>query len=68
MANSPRPVGAAPPRAPRWVKVSAIIVGVLIVLAVIVMLAGVGGEHGPGRHMGAAGTPPIGATVWVGDR
>ncbi|WP_455353231.1 hypothetical protein [Streptomyces sp. SYSU K217416] len=47
---------------------SAIIVGVLIVLAVIVMLAGVGGEHGPGRHMGAAGTPPIGATVWVGDR
>jgi hypothetical protein len=39
-----------PPRAPRWVKVSAIVVGVLILLVVIVMLAGLGGDHGPARH------------------
>ena len=39
------------PGTPRWVKVSGIVVGVLTLLAVIVMLAGVGGQHGPGRHM-----------------
>ncbi|MET9513878.1 hypothetical protein [Streptomyces sp. NPDC002994] len=43
-------------------KVSAIIVGVLILLAVIVKLTGLGGEHGPGRHMGANGALPAGVT------
>lgn len=43
-------------------KVFAIIVGVLILLAVIVKLTGLGGEHGPGRHMGAGGTPPTSIT------
>jgi hypothetical protein len=77
MADSPRPPdagdgagvgpdrgspGSAPPRAPRWVKVSAIIVGALILLAVIVKLTGLGGDHGPGRHMGAGGTPPTSVT------
>ncbi|MGN9843645.1 hypothetical protein ACTMTI_36525 [Nonomuraea sp. H19] len=37
---------------------SAIVVGILILLAVIVKLTGLGGDHGPGRHMGAGGTPP----------
>ncbi|MEW1843960.1 hypothetical protein AB0392_38950 [Nonomuraea angiospora] len=37
---------------------SAIIVGVLILLVVIVKLTGLGGEHGPGRHMGAGGSSP----------
>ena len=37
------------PGAPRWVKVSAIIAGVLILLVVIALL--VGGDHGPGRHL-----------------
>lgn len=35
---------------PRWVKVSAIVVGVLVLLALIVVLTGLGGGHGPGRH------------------
>lgn len=35
---------------PRWVKVSVIIAAVLVLLVVIVMLTGVGGSHGPGRH------------------
>ncbi|MBC9725025.1 hypothetical protein [Streptomyces sp. TRM68367] len=53
---------SGPPRAPRWVKVSGIIVGVLILLVVIVKLTGLGGDHGPGRHTGASGTPPAAVT------
>lgn len=45
-----------PPAIPRWVKVSAIVVGLLVVLFVALTLAGVGGDHGPGRHTLAAGT------------
>ncbi len=41
---------------PRWVKVSLIIVAVVILTFVILKIAGVGGEHGPGRHMGGSGT------------
>ncbi|MFI9585927.1 hypothetical protein ACIHCQ_29730 [Streptomyces sp. NPDC052236] len=52
----------APPRAPRWVKVSAIVVGVLILLVLITKLTGLGGDHGPGRHMGAGGTGSAGVT------
>lgn len=49
-----------PPR-PRWVKVSAIIVG--IVLAGLLILA-LTGNHGPGRHLPGGGngeghTPPV---------
>jgi len=39
------------PGTPRWVKVSAIVVGILVLLVVILMVTGVGGPHGPGRHM-----------------
>ncbi|ABM10798.1 hypothetical protein FHR86_003688 [Paenarthrobacter ilicis] len=35
--------------APRWVKVSAIVAGILLLVAVAVMVLS-GGEHGPGRH------------------
>jgi hypothetical protein len=42
------------------VKVSAIIVGALILFVLIVKLTGLGGEHGPGRHMGADGSSPVG--------
>ena len=49
------------PGAPRWVKVAGIVVGVLVLLAVIMVLAG-GGRHGPFRHMSSGdadgGTPP----------
>jgi hypothetical protein len=34
---------------PRWVKVSAIVVGLLIVIVVAMVILG-GGNHGPGRH------------------
>ena len=49
------------PGTPRWVKVTGIVVGILVLLAVILMLV-TGGRHGPGRHIlsGDAGgdTPP----------
>ncbi len=35
---------------PRWVKVSGIIALVLVLLFVVVMLTGLGGNHGPRRH------------------
>ena len=51
------PDRGSPPRAPRWVKAAAIIVVVLVLVFVLLRLAGVGGEHGPGRHMSGSGTP-----------
>ncbi|WP_151484971.1 hypothetical protein [Streptomyces albicerus] len=53
---------STPPRAPRWVKASAITVGVLILLVVIMKLTGLGGNHGPGRHMGAGDPTSVGVT------
>ena len=46
----------SPPGMPRWVKIAAITVGVLILLFLILQLTGIAGEHGPGRHM--SGIPP----------
>jgi hypothetical protein len=52
-----------PYRTPRWVKIVGIIALVLVLLIGILLFTGVGGDHGPGRHLpsGAAGggTPPI---------
>ena len=54
---------------PRWVMIVGIVVLVLALLVGIVLLTGVGGGHGPGRHLpsgGAGGhTPP--SSVIVGD-
>lgn len=38
------------PSTPRWVKVSVIITGVLVLLIVGLMVFS-GGKHGPGRHL-----------------
>ena len=56
-----RPSGPpAYPGAPRWVKISAAIATALLLLVVIVMVAGIGGRHGPDRHRPAveAGEQP----------
>jgi hypothetical protein len=42
---------------PRWVKVSGIIVGVLVLVFLVLQLTGVGGEHGPGRHIPGGNAP-----------
>jgi hypothetical protein len=39
------------PGAPRWVKVSGIIAIILVLVIMTVIFTGVGGPHGPGRHM-----------------
>ena len=45
------PHRSSPPAAPRWVKISGIVVVALILLVVILKLTGVLGEgHGPRRH------------------
>jgi hypothetical protein len=46
------------PGTPRWVKVSAAIVLVLVLVFVVLKVTGLGGEHGPGRHTGGGETPP----------
>jgi Mn2+/Fe2+ NRAMP family transporter len=43
---------------PRWVKIAGIIVLVLVLLLGIMLITGVGGDHGPRRHM-----EPVGHTV-----
>ncbi len=62
-------ITSTPPKTPRWVKVSGIIVIVLILLVGVMTLTGAGGEHNPGRHIPPASvtessdagghTPPI---------
>lgn len=50
------------PGTPRWVKISFTIVGLLLLLAVALMASGVGGPHGPGRHLSSPdteGQPPL---------
>lgn len=67
------PDRAALTGAPRWVKISALCAGILVLVVVAVMLLS-GGEHGPGRHgLGTgAGAPSPGAvqsqaeTLWSG--
>jgi len=48
----------AGPGTPRWVKVFGIVVLVLVLFVVVMMATGVGGKHGPGRHMPSAGQRP----------
>ena len=55
-SQSPDPAAGdeSPPRMPRWVKVSLIVVGALVLLFLVLQLAGVGGQHGPARHLSSA--------------
>ncbi len=51
-----------PYRTPRWVKIIGIIALTAVLLLGILMLAGLGGEHGPGRHLpstGGSATLPV---------
>ncbi|WP_327582370.1 hypothetical protein OHA25_41455 [Nonomuraea sp. NBC_00507] len=49
----PVPERRTPPRMPRWVKAAGIVIGILVLGFTITLLTGLGGEHGPGRHMPA---------------
>jgi hypothetical protein len=54
------------PGTPRWVKVFGILAIGLVLLVAIVVFTGVGGPHGPGRHMqsgdAGGGTAPSSVT------
>jgi hypothetical protein len=56
------PDRGSPPGMPRWVTLSGIVVGVLVLLVVITMFA-LGGDHGPGRHTGGGGGTTPAASV-----
>jgi hypothetical protein len=57
-----RPVGA-----PRWVKVTGIVVAVLVVLFLVLhLIGGGGGQHGPGRH--SLGHAPASTVTNPGDQ
>jgi hypothetical protein len=47
--------GLPPYRTPRWVKIVGIVALVLVLLVGILLLTGVGGPHGPGRHLPSGG-------------
>ena len=49
-APLPSETGATPPGMPRWVKVAAIVVGLLILVFLVLQLTGLAGDHGPGMH------------------
>ena len=55
----------SPPGMPRWVKIAAVIVGALILLFVILQLTGIGGEHGPGRHVSGLAPQPALVDGWA---
>jgi hypothetical protein len=46
---------------PRWVKALVVIAVAVVVLVAVLLLAG--GDHGPGRHLGAGGTESLTTTA-----
>jgi hypothetical protein len=46
------------PGTPRWVKISALVAGIVVLLIAVVLLTGIGGPHGPGRHLPGGGAEP----------
>jgi hypothetical protein len=71
MAEPPRYGESKRHTRPRWVKVSLIIVTVLVLIVAALFFSGVGGDHGPGRHLPGGGgdsAPAPGATDPVGHK
>jgi hypothetical protein len=58
-----RPEADVPPGTPRWVKVTAIVVGLLILLFLVLQLTGIAGEHGPGMHASTGQSPTLVTTT-----
>ena len=60
--------GGQGPGTPRWVKMIGIVVAVVVLLVAVAKLTGIGGEHGPGRHVsgGPGSAVPAGGAAWAG--
>lgn len=54
MVHGGRRAAGQPHTTPRWVKVLGISALALVALAGLAMVTGIGGPHGPWRHMSAA--------------
>ena len=54
--EAPRRTDRQPPGMPRWVKITGLVVGVLILVIVLVTLTGLAGDHGPARHLSGTGS------------
>jgi hypothetical protein len=52
-----------PPGMPRWVKATAIVVGLLLLLFLVLQLTGIAGEHGPGMHSSLGQQPLVASHV-----
>lgn len=52
----------APTGMPRWVKVLGGVILALVLVFVVLKLTGIGGDHGPGRHMDGDGQEQDGGT------
>jgi hypothetical protein len=48
----------SPPRMPGWVKWPAVIIGVVVLVFGVLQLVGMGGVHGPGRHIPGGDVSP----------
>jgi hypothetical protein len=70
MAGPPPYPESNPHTTPRWVKISMIVVTVLILTFLVLLFTGIGGEHGPGRHIRRSGvvSTPSPAVTETGDR
>lgn len=59
MPDGSVPGGGGRSPMPRWVRWSLVIAAVAVLLLVAALLFGLGGQHGPGRHLSvAAGAAP----------
>ena len=47
---------------PRWVKVFGIVALLVVVLALVLILTGRGGQHSPRRHISPGGATPTNGT------
>jgi uncharacterized cupredoxin-like copper-binding protein len=56
----PEPGGGSAYATPHWVKVFGLIAVVLLVVVAVVLVTGLGGPHGPGRHMASGSLTDIG--------
>jgi len=55
------------PGMPRWVKLTGIVVGVLVLIFLVLQVTGLAGQHGPGRHLSDGRSPVVGFDLAAGE-
>ncbi|WP_439599965.1 hypothetical protein [Devosia sp.] len=49
MSRQDKPTGYT---TPKWVKATGVVAAIIVAILLIVVVTGIGGSHGPWRHMG----------------